>query len=114
MLVLSRQRDEAIMLGNNIEVVVVDIRGDKVRLGINAPKSVSIYRKEVYVALKKSGQLVTEETPPIEDELAAWKQYAHYCRSCAHSGESTVLDFKVWKQRYEASLLGVARRATAP
>jgi carbon storage regulator len=50
MLVLSRQRDETIMIGNEIEVTVVDIRGDKVRLGINAPKETSVHRKEVYDA----------------------------------------------------------------
>ncbi len=46
MLVLSRQRDETIMIGDDIEVTVVDIRGDKVRLGINAPKEVTVHRKE--------------------------------------------------------------------
>ena len=45
MLVLSRQRDETIMIGDDIEVTVVDIRGDKVRLGINAPKEISVHRK---------------------------------------------------------------------
>jgi carbon storage regulator len=48
MLVLSRQRDETIIIGDNIEVTVVDIRGDKVRLGITAPKDISVHRKEVY------------------------------------------------------------------
>ena len=47
MLVLSSQRDETIMIGDDIEVTVVDIRGDKVRLGINAPKEISVHRKEV-------------------------------------------------------------------
>ena len=53
MLVLSRQRDETIKIGDDIEITVVDIRGDKVRLGINAPKSVSVHRKEVYEAIQK-------------------------------------------------------------
>ena len=48
MLVLSRQRDETIIIGDNIEVTVVDIRGDKVRLGVTAPKEISVHRKEVY------------------------------------------------------------------
>ena len=48
MLVLSRQRDETIVIGDDIEVTIVDIRGDKVRLGINAPKSIPVHRKEVY------------------------------------------------------------------
>jgi carbon storage regulator len=52
MLVLSRQRDETIMIGDDIEITVVDIRGDKVRLGINAPTSIAVHRKEVYEAIK--------------------------------------------------------------
>ncbi|HCD34108.1 MAG TPA: carbon storage regulator [Phycisphaerales bacterium] len=52
MLVLSRQRDETIMIGDEIEITVVDIRGDKVRLGINAPRSIQSHRKEVYEAIK--------------------------------------------------------------
>ncbi len=56
MLVLSRQRDETIMIGDHIEVTVVDVRGDKVRLGINAPTSVAVHRKEVYDAIKKENE----------------------------------------------------------
>ena len=53
MLVLSRQRDETIMIGDDIEITIVDIRGDKVRLGINAPRSVQVHRKEVYEAIQR-------------------------------------------------------------
>ena len=53
MLVLSRQRDETIMIGDGIEITVVDIRGDKVRLGINAPRSIQVHRKEVYEAIQR-------------------------------------------------------------
>ncbi len=53
MLVLSRQRDETIMIGDEIEITVVDIRGDKVRLGINAPRTVHVHRKEVYEAIRR-------------------------------------------------------------
>ena len=53
MLVLSRQRDETIMIGDAIEITEVDIKGDKVRLGINAPKLVQVHRKEVYEAIKR-------------------------------------------------------------
>lgn len=56
MLVLSRQRDETIMIGDHIEVTVVDVRGDKVRIGINAPTSVAVHRKEVYDAIKKENE----------------------------------------------------------
>jgi carbon storage regulator len=63
MLVLSRQRDETIMIGDDIEVTVVDIRGDKVRLGINAPKEISVHRKEVYDAIKKENKAAAEVKP---------------------------------------------------
>jgi carbon storage regulator len=53
MLVLSRQRDETIMIGDEVEITVVDIRGDKVRLGVNAPRHVRVHRKEVYEAIQK-------------------------------------------------------------
>jgi carbon storage regulator len=52
MLVLSRQRDETIMIGDEVEITVVDVRGDKVRLGISAPPSIAVHRKEVYEAIK--------------------------------------------------------------
>jgi carbon storage regulator len=53
MLVLSRQKDESIIIGDDVEVTIVDVRGDKVRLGITAPKSVSVHRKEVYEAIQR-------------------------------------------------------------
>lgn len=53
MLVLSRQRDESIMIGDDVEVTVVDIRGDKIRLGIRAPKEIPVHRKEVYDAIRR-------------------------------------------------------------
>ncbi|GDY04627.1 hypothetical protein LBMAG50_07680 [Phycisphaerae bacterium] len=56
MLVLSRQIDERIVIGDDIEIVIVDIRGDKVRLGIVAPTSISVHRKEVYEAIRKENE----------------------------------------------------------
>lgn len=53
MLVLSRQRDESIMIGDNIVITIVDIRGDKVRLGINAPSEIPVHRQEVYEAIQR-------------------------------------------------------------
>lgn len=53
MLVLSRQRDESIIIGDNIVITVVDIRGDKVRLGIAAPTEIPVHRQEVYDAIQK-------------------------------------------------------------
>ncbi len=56
MLVLSRQRDETIMIGDEVEITIVDIRGDKVRLGISAPRHIQVHRKEVYDAIKRENQ----------------------------------------------------------
>ncbi len=56
MLVLSRQKEETIMIGDNIEITVVDIRGDKVRLGITAPQNIPVHRKEVYDAIKQENK----------------------------------------------------------
>jgi len=53
MLVLSRQRDESIMIGDKVVVTIVDIRGDKVRLGIEAPQEIPVHRQEVYDAIQR-------------------------------------------------------------
>ncbi|MDR1291769.1 MAG: carbon storage regulator CsrA [Planctomycetaceae bacterium] len=54
MLVLSRKRNESVVINDNITIVVVDVRGDKVRLGIDAPKNVPVHRKEIYDAIRNS------------------------------------------------------------
>jgi carbon storage regulator len=68
MLVLSRQRDESIVIGDNVVVTIVDIRGDKVRLGIEAPGEIPVHRQEVYEAIQrehhKQGQLQTKDARP--------------------------------------------------
>ncbi len=72
MLVLSRQRDESIIIGDNVQITIVDIRGDKVRLGIEAPSEISVHRKEVFDAIqrenRKASAVTTEDlaqaTPP--------------------------------------------------
>ena len=60
MLVLSRKRDERIMIGDEISLMVVDIRGDKVRRGIEAPSDVSVHRSEVYEAIQRERALEVE------------------------------------------------------
>ena len=69
MLVLSRQRDETIVIGDDIEVTIVDIRGDKVRLGINAPKSIPVHRKEVWEKMKRDNEAAAAKNanPPKQD-----------------------------------------------
>lgn len=56
MLVLSRQRDESIMIGDDVQITIVDIRGDKVRLGIVAPNEIPVHRKEVYDAIQRENR----------------------------------------------------------
>lgn len=56
MLVLSRQRDESIVIGDNVVVTIVDIRGDKVRLGIQAPGEIPVHRQEVYEAIQRENR----------------------------------------------------------
>ena len=63
MLVLSRKQDEVITIGDNIRIMVVSIQGDKVRLGIEAPKHVSVHREEVYQAiLRERGSTTLDKT----------------------------------------------------
>jgi carbon storage regulator len=61
MLVLSRHRDESIMIGDNIVITVVDVRGDKVRLGIDAPTDIPVHRQEVYDAIQRERQAKKNE-----------------------------------------------------
>ena len=56
MLVLSRQRDESIVIGDNIVITIVDIRGDKVRLGIEAPGEIPVHRQEVFEAIQRENR----------------------------------------------------------
>lgn len=60
MLVLSRKKNESIVINNDITIVVVEIRGDKVRLGVEAPKDVPVHRREVYEAIKRNEQAQKE------------------------------------------------------
>lgn len=62
MLVLSRKKNESIVINNDITIVVVEIRGDKVRLGVEAPKEVPVHRREVYDAIKRNEQQLSKDT----------------------------------------------------
>jgi carbon storage regulator len=74
MLVLSRQRDESIMIGDDVEIIIVDVRGDKVRLGITAPKSIPVHRREIYDAIQREKAEKKEPEKPAEQEPQAKKQ----------------------------------------
>jgi len=70
MLVLSRQRDETIMIGDDIQITIVDIRGDKVRLGITAPTHIPVHRKEVYDAIQEENRAAAKVKPEDIDTVA--------------------------------------------
>jgi len=63
MLVLSRRKDESIIIGDNVEITIVDVRGDKVRLGITAPKDIPVHRREVYEAIQREKSQKKQQTP---------------------------------------------------
>ncbi len=71
MLVLSRHRDESIMIGDNVVVTIVDIRGDKVRLGIDAPTEIPVHRREVYEAIRKENLRASQLSPEDAQQLAS-------------------------------------------
>lgn len=56
MLVLSRKKNQGIMIGDNIEITIIEVQGDQVRIGINAPRSVSVYRKELYEEIQQENK----------------------------------------------------------
>ena len=70
MLVLSRQRDESIMIGDSIVVTIVDIRGDKVRLGINAPTEIPVHRQEVYEAIQRENLRASRLEPGDTQDIS--------------------------------------------
>ena len=73
MLVLSRKKNESIVINHDITIVVVEIRGDKVRLGIEAPKDVQVHRQEVYDAIRRQQQ----PTEPTESVPSVYAHQAH-------------------------------------
>ncbi|MDQ8734020.1 carbon storage regulator CsrA [Paenibacillus sp. LHD-38] len=67
MLVLSRKSNESIMIGGNVEIIVLGVEGDNVKLGIRAPKEVDIYRKEIYIAIQAENLAAATRTVSIEE-----------------------------------------------
>ncbi len=71
MLVLSRKKNESIVINNDITIVVVEIRGDKVRLGVEAPKEVPVHRREVYDAIRRNELSAGDQLPADSDGKSA-------------------------------------------
>ncbi|RXZ01851.1 carbon storage regulator CsrA [Fictibacillus sp. S7] len=74
MLVLTRRTDEAIKIGDDIEITILGIEGDQVKLGINAPKQVEIHRKEIYLSIKQENSDAANTSVNIMDQLKALKK----------------------------------------
>ena len=73
MLILARRTNESIVIGDEIEVSVVDIKGDQVKLGIKAPRAIKVYRREVFEAIqeenRKAAETATSELPSLDEYI---------------------------------------------
>jgi len=69
MLALSRKKNEALVINNNIEITILEIKGEQVKIGINAPKEVPVYRKEVYLQIQESNKAAMENTEDVMESL---------------------------------------------
>jgi carbon storage regulator len=66
MLILSRKINEKIMIGEDISITIIEIRGDQVKIGVEAPKSVKVFRQEVYVAIQNENRAAATSMPNLE------------------------------------------------
>lgn len=73
MLVLTRKKNESLMIGEDIEIVIVDIQGDRVRIGINAPKKLPVHRKEVYEEIIEANRAAQVQVEGLAELLKAMK-----------------------------------------
>lgn len=67
MLVLTRKRNESIMIGDDIKITIVDVKGDQIKIGIDAPKSVTVHREEIYLEIKAENKLAAESNVKVTD-----------------------------------------------
>ena len=78
MLGLSRKKGESIMIGDNIEIAILDVQRDQVKIGINAPKNISIHRKEIYIQIqeenKEAANISTKNTDNLKNMLKSFKK----------------------------------------
>ena len=74
MLALSRKKGEALMINNDIEITVLEVKGDQVKLGIAAPKEVTIYRKEVYAQIQEANKEASDNMAGLEQLAGLFKK----------------------------------------
>ena len=91
MLALSRKKNEALVINNNIEVTVLDIKGDQVKIGISAPKEVPVYRKEIYLQIQEANKAAME--PEMAEALKNIFQF--FKRPCLQRKGRGVICFLV-------------------
>ena len=90
MLVLSRIKNESIMINDDVEITIVDIRGDKVRLGIVAPKNVSVHRKEVYEAIQR------EKEEQKKTEKNSWAHVSQLAEEAISNVVNVMVQLHPW------------------
>lgn len=78
MLILSRHKGESIIIGDNIEISVVDVQGDIIKLGINAPRSLSVHRKEIYDEIQAANREALQNLPTAEQLKKLQKKNSRY------------------------------------
>jgi carbon storage regulator len=74
MLVLTRKKNESIVIGDDVTITIVEVRGDQVKLGINAPKNVSVHREEIYLEIQKENQLAANAAVAIDQLNSLWQK----------------------------------------
>jgi carbon storage regulator len=83
-LVLTRRANQSIMIGHDVVVTVLEVRGDQVRLGIRAPRSIDVHREEVFLELTKANRLAASPSPAALDGLTALRPKAGQPRGPTH------------------------------
>ncbi|WP_345242346.1 carbon storage regulator CsrA [Pontibacillus salipaludis] len=74
MLILNRKKDESIQIGDDIEIKVVAVEGDQVKIGIEAPRSVDVYRKEIYIKIQEENQEASSASDELINLLKSFKK----------------------------------------
>lgn len=74
MLVLTRKRNESIIIGDDIKITIVEVKGDQVKLGITAPKNITVHREEIYLEIQKENQLAVKAMTNVDELNSIWER----------------------------------------